>query len=168
MQTKGIIPPILEIKQIPLEELVELSPKIIAKKMGIYYSEAATLKYGAKNFKTLSNPLKTVEEMATDLGKKPRTLYTQLRALGKYGYIDRKSKCAKIGNIKKLITQRDKGKIDYRYFVLNMAELKAANLEPKKDYFVIVEPADRAFTVKMFDTPEEAKEYKVSSKQSKT
>ena len=151
-----------------IEELKILSNEELRKKFETSRNDTYILKSALRRYDTISNNSLTRKKMA-EMENQSKSYISQQRCiLIKYGLIEPEFKCAKTGNIKKLITQRHKGKIDYRYFVLNMAELKAANLELKKDYFVIVEPADRAFTVKVFDTPEEAKKYKVSSKKSQT
>jgi hypothetical protein len=147
-----------------VEKLKMLSNEELRKKFGASKGDASLLKSSLRHYDNISNDSLTINEMADNENVTKGYIYQQRGILKKYGLLKLKVERSKTGNVKKLITQKHRDKIDYRYVCFNIADLKAANLDVEKGYYCIVELGNKEATIKFFDSEKEASEYRGKSK----
>jgi len=147
-----------------VEKLKMLSNEELRKKFKASKDDTILLKSALRHYDTISNNSLTTKEMADNENVTKGYIYQQRGILRKYGLLKPKVERSKIGNVKKLITQKHRDKIDYRYVCFNIADLKAANLDVEKGYYCIVELGNKEATIKFFDSEKEASEYRDKSK----
>jgi hypothetical protein len=145
-----------------VEELKQLSAEELRIKLNKPYTDARDLKSALVHYDVLSDNSLSIDEMRERTGLSKETIGEYRGRLIRHNLIKPKSKESKIklGNIKKLNVQKIKGEKFYRFAYFNRDEMKAAGLNPETDYYCIVEPGDKKFTISMFGTREEAKEHK--------
>jgi hypothetical protein len=151
-----------------IEGLKRLSLEEISKDLKVNASVSKLMKEGADNFEIISNNTLTNAEMARRLGKPEKIITAQRNLLIEYNFLNSK-------NDKTLITGKTK-KLGYvphtggRTIYLNVGDMKAASLDPKKQYYALVEPLigseTNGFIVRVFNTRNDALSYKPKHLQS--
>ncbi len=142
-------------------KLATLQNEYLRKKFNASKQDVYLLKKGLRIYDTITDENLTIEQKSEKENTSKYMIYGVRSALIRYGLITPSlNNKQKTGNVKKLISQRHRGKLSQRYINFNIPELKAANLEPEKEYYAIVEPAEKTFTIRFFVSTQEAKKYK--------
>jgi hypothetical protein len=155
-----------------IAELKSLSVTELSERLNITIEKAQMLKNDLEfNSQRLDNILKyhdilsknslTDIQAAEKIGVARSTVAYYRVILMKYDLLKPKKRGrksgGKIGSIKKLCKAYCPNE---RYVNININELEAAGVNPKKDYNVIVEPQNMGFIIRVFDSKNEANNYK--------
>jgi hypothetical protein len=142
-----------------IEKLKKLDTSGLCREFNTTQEHAGRLKHGIEHYDTLSNNSLSLKEMANidgitiGLAKKWRC------ALIESGLVEKGLQNG-TERIKKLLSlDHYKGK-HYGAISLSEKEFEAANLNPEKNYFYIVEPKNKELTVKLFEDYSKAFDYK--------
>jgi hypothetical protein len=144
---------------VDIEKLKELSVNELRERFNITQQAASLLRHGLEHYEMLSNNSLSLSEMA-DIDNIERYQAKSWRyALIESGLVEKELRNG-VERIKKLSKiKNNKGKL-YWYINLSEKELKTANLNPEKNYFLIVEPTNKELKVKIFDDYSTAFDYK--------
>jgi len=149
------------------EDFKSFSEQELAAKLSIPIEKLQLLKKTLKNndqhlqtilnnYQPLTDDSITNQEVAEVMGR-PKSIVDKYRSiLIQHDLIKSKRAGRSLGSIKKLCRAYHH---DGRSINLNRNEMAAAGLDPKNDYYLVIEPKDRRFEILTFNSPKEARDY---------
>lgn len=125
-------------------------------------SDAPILNCALNYIEPLSNANLSNADIADKTGLEISSVGTYRSILIKYGFIGRKTeKPKRIGSVRRLEKFENGRKIYFRCPPIHVGEMECAELDPKGNYFCIIRPGKKQFTIKILNQ-QEAAVYKAS------
>jgi len=144
--------------------LITLENEELRKRFKSSKTDTSTLKSAFKYYETLSDSSLSLREMAEKENLTLQYICQLRRKLVEYGFLEIQKKKPTAGNVKKLMTQKQQEKIEYKFATFNLTDLEEASLNPKKDYYYFVKSGNKKITLCFFESKKEAIECKESKK----